>query len=79
MWHDPMRGRDCSFAAIVLWAYWRVALQSAPTKDLAPGPLLMLGATGLLYFHYFGALLLPALVRSFTCSSCARSAAGGSR
>ncbi len=48
------------FTAIVLWAYWRVAL-----CPRTPGPgaraALMLGATGLLYAHYFGALLLPAL------------------
>ena len=48
------------FAAIVLWAYWRVALD-----PLTPGrgarALLVLGATGLLYTNYFCALLLPAL------------------
>ena len=48
------------FTAIVLWAYWRVALH-----PLTPGrgarAALMLGATGLLYTHYFSALLLPAL------------------
>ena len=48
------------FTAIVLWGYWRVAL-----CPRTPGPgaraALMLGATGLLYTHYFGALLLPAL------------------
>ncbi len=48
------------FTAIVLWGYWRVALCPRP-----PGPgiraALVLGATGLLYTHYFGALLLPAL------------------
>ena len=48
------------FAAIVLWAYWRVALH-----QLTPGRgarvLLVLGATGLLYTNYFCALLLPAL------------------
>ena len=48
------------FAAIVLWAYWRVALH-----PLTPGrgarALLVLGATGLLYSNYFCALLLPAL------------------
>ena len=51
----------CSFTAIVLWAYWRVALQSAHTRAWRAGPALLLGATGLLYSHYFGALLLPAL------------------
>ena len=48
------------FATIVIWAYWRVALLPRP-----PGPgsraILVLGATGLLYSHYLGALLLPAL------------------
>ena len=48
------------FAAIILWAYWRVALH-----PLTPGrgarTLLVLGATGLLYTNYFCALLLPAL------------------
>ena len=48
------------FTAMVLWGYWRVALCPRP-----PGPgaraALMLGATGLLYTHYFSALLLPAL------------------
>ncbi len=48
------------FATIVLWGYWRVAL--CP-RTAGPGAraALMLGATGLLYAHYFGALLLPAL------------------
>ena len=48
------------YATIVLWGYWRVALHPRP-----PGPgaraSLVLGATGLLYSHYFGALLIPAL------------------
>ena len=48
------------FAAIVLWAYWRVALHPL-TPGLGARALLVLGATGLLYAHYFGALLLPAL------------------
>ena len=48
------------FATIVLWGYWRVAL--CP-RTAGPGARasLVLGATGLLYAHYFGALLLPAL------------------
>ena len=65
------------FAAIVLWAYWRVALHPRPPGRGARA-VLVLGATGLLYAHYFGALLLPRW-RSSTWSSCARSAAGGSR
>ena len=48
------------FAVIVLWAYWRVALHPRPPGRGARA-VLVLGATGLLYAHYFGALLLPAL------------------
>ena len=48
------------FAAIVLWAYWRVALHPRPPGRGARA-LLVLGATGLLYTNYFCALLLPAL------------------
>ena len=48
------------FAAIVLWAYWRVALHPR-TPGRGDRAFLVLGATGLLYAHYFGALLLPAL------------------
>ena len=48
------------FAAIVLWAYWRVALSPSP-PGLGSRAILVLGATGLLYSHFFGALLLPAL------------------
>ena len=48
------------FAAIVLWGYWRVALYPRPSGPGARAAL-VLGATGLLYAHYFGALLLPAL------------------
>ena len=48
------------FAAIVLWAYWRIALHRHPPGNGARVAL-MLGATGLLYAHYFSALLLPAL------------------
>ena len=59
MWQGPTRPR-CSSLTIVIWAYWRVALLPRP-----PGPgsraILVLGATGLLYSHYLGALLLPAL------------------
>ena len=48
------------FAAIVLWAYWRVALHPRP-PGRGDRAFLVLGATGLLYAHYFAALLLPAL------------------
>ena len=43
-----------------LWHYWRVALQPRPPGRVARAGLL-LAATGLLYMHYFGALLLPVL------------------
>ena len=45
---------------LCLWHYWRVALQPRPPGRVARAGLL-LAATGLLYMHYFGALLLPAL------------------
>ena len=48
------------FAAIVIWAYWRVALHPRPPGHGSRAAL-VLGATGLLYSHYLGALLLPAL------------------
>ena len=48
------------FAAIVLWAYWRVALHPR-LPGRGDRAFLVLGAAGLLYTHYFGALLLPAL------------------
>ena len=48
------------FAAIVIWAYWRVALHPRPPGH-GSRAVLVLGATGLLYSHFFGALLLPAL------------------
>ena len=48
------------FTAWSLWAYWRNALHPH-----VPGPgvqaSLLIGMTGLLYSHYFGALLLPVL------------------
>ena len=56
--HDSMRSQ--ALYSDRPWAYWRVAL-----CPRTPGPgaraALMLGATGLLYTHHFGALLLPAL------------------
>ena len=48
------------FAVIILWACWRVALHPRPPGRGARA-VLVLGATGLLYAHYFAALLLPAL------------------
>ena len=48
------------FATIVIWAYWRVALLPRPPGH-GSRAVLVLGATGLLYSHYLGALLLPAL------------------
>ena len=47
-------------ATLCLWHYWRVALQPRPPGRVARAGLL-LAATGLLYMHYFGALLLPVL------------------
>ena len=53
-------GAAILFAAMTLQGYWSVAL-----SDRVPGNrermTLVLGATGLLYSHYFCALLLPAL------------------
>ena len=48
------------FGTMCLWHYWRVALQPRPPGRVARAGLL-LAATGLLYMHYFGALLLPVL------------------
>ena len=48
------------FTSMSLWAYWRVALRPGiPDRRARAG--LLLGTTGLLYSHYFAALLLPAL------------------
>ena len=48
------------FTSMSLWAYWRVALRPGiPDRSARAG--LLLGTTGLLYSHYFAALLLPAL------------------
>ena len=47
-------------ATICLWSYWRVALHLRPPGRGAQAGLL-LGSIGLLYSHYLGALLLPAL------------------
>ena len=48
------------FAALSLWFYWRVALRPR-TSGIGSGAGLFLSALGLLYSHYFGAMLLPAL------------------
>ena len=48
------------FATACLWYYWRVALHSRPAGRGGQAGLL-LGSTGLLWTHYFGALLLPIL------------------
>ncbi len=48
------------FTTISLWSYWRLALRPQP-PDWRAAAGLLLGATGLLWSHYFGALLLPAL------------------
>ena len=48
------------FTVLSVYGYWRTMLRPGP----AGGPdraMLLTGAVGLLYAHYFGALLLPAL------------------
>ena len=47
-------------STLTLWSYWRVALHAKPPGRGAMASLL-LGGAGLLYAHYFAALLLPAL------------------
>ena len=47
-------------ATLCVWCYWRIALRpGSPGRAAQAG--LLLGATGLLYMHYVGSLLLPAL------------------
>ena len=48
------------FSTLCLWCYWRVALHPRPS-GWATRAGLLLGATGLLWSHYFSALLLPVL------------------
>ncbi len=48
------------FGALCFWSYWQIALRPQ-RAGLRPQACLLLGAAGLLYSHYFGALLLPAL------------------
>jgi len=48
------------FSSLLLFAYWRVALAWHPRDRLGQASLLA-GGIGLLYSHYFAALLLPAL------------------
>ena len=48
------------FTVMSLCGYWRVALRSAPAGH-ADRALLLTGGIGLVYSHYYGALLLPAL------------------
>ena len=48
------------FSVMALYGYWQAALR--PGGGGRAGPLLLFaGATGLLYTHYFGALLAPSL------------------
>ncbi|MCY3947266.1 MAG: glycosyltransferase family 39 protein [Anaerolineaceae bacterium] len=48
------------FTSLTLWSYWRIALnQHLATRTGVAG--LLPGGIGLLYSHYFAALLLPAL------------------
>ncbi len=49
------------FSALTLWSYWRIAAQ--PTvAGRREQVALFLGTAGLLYSHYFAALLLPVIV-----------------
>ncbi len=48
------------FSSLLLFAYWRVAIGGRPHERLGQASLLA-GGIGLLYSHYFGALLIPAL------------------
>ena len=48
------------FTTLCLWSYWRCTLLSRPAGRGAQATLLP-GASGLLWSHYFAALLLPAL------------------
>ena len=48
------------FTTLILWSYCRITLQPRPPGRGAQAGLL-LGSIGLLYAHYFGALLLPVL------------------
>ena len=47
-------------ATLCTWCYWRIALRpESPGRAAQAG--LLLGAAGLLYLHYVGSLILPAL------------------
>ncbi|MCY4525678.1 MAG: glycosyltransferase family 39 protein [Anaerolineaceae bacterium] len=48
------------FSVMALFGYWRAALREGQVGRAGP-TLLLAGAAGLLYTHYFGALLLPSL------------------
>ncbi len=48
------------FSVMALYGYWRAALREGQVGRAGP-TLLLAGAAGLLYTHYFGALLLPSL------------------
>ena len=48
------------FTSLILWSYWRLAQGARPAGYTMPA-LLFLASAGLLYSHYFAALLLPAL------------------
>ncbi len=48
------------FSVMALYGYWHAALRLGRTGRAGP-LLLFAGATGLLYTHYFGALLVPSL------------------
>ena len=48
------------FTTLILWSYWRLAQASRPAGN-AMLAVLLASSAGLLYSHYFAALLLPAL------------------
>ena len=48
------------FVVLTLYGYWRAALRPGPVRQLER-LLLLAGCSALLYLHYFGALLVPAL------------------
>ena len=48
------------FTALIFWSYWRLTQANRPAGS-AMLAVLLASATGLLYSHYFAALLLPSL------------------
>ncbi len=48
------------FAVVCIWSYWRITSHTRPSGKRALAGL-FLGSAGLLYTHYYSALLLPVL------------------